>query len=55
MPFFKFDDTTKFRNSMMFIFLNNLLNISMIFKKVLFDDFDSMLLSSLGNSIYGSF
>ena len=28
-------------------FLNNFLNISMIFKKVLFNDFDSMLLSSL--------
>ena len=32
---------------MMFNFLNNLLNISMIFKYALFDDFDSMLLSSL--------
>ena len=32
---------------MMFNFLNNLLNIPMIFEKVLFNDFDSMLLSSL--------
>ena len=32
---------------MMFIVLNNLLNISMIFKYVLFNDFDSMSLSSL--------
>ena len=37
----------KFCDSMMFNFLNNLLNISMIFQKVLFDDFHSMLLSSL--------
>ena len=28
----------------MFIFLNNLLNISMLFKQVLFDDFDLMCL-----------
>ena len=39
--------TTKFRDSMMFNFLNNLLNILMIFKSVLFDDFYSMLLSRL--------
>ena len=32
---------------MMFNFFDNLLNISMIFKQVLFNDFDLMLLSSL--------
>ena len=45
--FTKVDVVMKFRDSMMFNFLNNLLNISMIFKEVLFDDFDMMLLSSL--------
>ena len=46
----KFDNHAfpcKFPYSMMFHYFNNLLNISMIFKKVLFDDFNSMLLSSL--------
>ena len=38
------DITTKFCDSMIFNFLNNLLNISI----VLFNDFDSMLPSSLG-------
>ena len=43
--------TTKYLNSMFFemIFLNNIL---MIFKYVLFDDFDVMLLSSLLLVIY---
>ena len=46
-PFFEVDVTTKFPGLVMFIFYNNFLNISMIFNYLLFDDFDSMLLSCL--------
>ena len=38
---------TKFCDAMMFNFLNNLLNILMTFRWVLFNDFDLMLLSSV--------
>ena len=46
-PFFQVDFTTKFCDSMMFNLMNNLLNILMIFKNILFNDFHLMLLSSL--------
>ena len=49
MALFRVDVTTKFLDSMMFIFLNNLLNILMIFQYILFNDFGWMLLSKLNS------
>ena len=43
----KVDDLIKICDSMTFNFLNNLVNILMIFKYVLFNDFHSILLFSL--------
>ena len=48
-PFFWVDVTIKFCISMMFNFLNNVLNISKNFIKVLFDVTHSMLLSSINS------
>ena len=45
--FSKVDVHIKIRDSKMFNFFNSFVNILMLFKKVLFNDFHLMLLSSL--------